>query len=73
MAQGGQDNKIPSVAELQRFVRDKVKVEFLLNNGDKYVGTLRWFDEACFSIVQDYEGPLTILRSAVVSYRQAKL
>lgn len=72
MVTGGQEKKTPSVAELQKFVRDKVKLEFLLSNGDSYVGTLRWFDESSFSLIQEYEGPITILRSAVIGYRPAK-
>ncbi|HEY9711962.1 MAG TPA: hypothetical protein V6C72_00755 [Chroococcales cyanobacterium] len=72
MITGGQERKSPSVAELQKFVRDKVKIELILANGDKYIGTLRWFDETSFSVVQEYEGPITILRSAVIGYRPAK-
>lgn len=69
MTVSGQESRSPSVAELQKFVRDKVKLEFLLNNGEKFVGTLRWFDDSCFSLVQEYEGPITLLRTSVLGYR----
>lgn len=69
MTVSGQESRSPSVAELQKFVRDKVKLEFLLNNGEKFVGTLRWFDDSCFSLVQEYEGPITLLRASVLGYR----
>jgi sRNA-binding regulator protein Hfq len=71
MATNGQENKGPSIAELQRFIREKSKLEFLLMNGDKYTGTLRWFDEHCFSIVQDDNNHITLLKSAVAGYRLA--
>jgi small nuclear ribonucleoprotein (snRNP)-like protein len=72
MATNSQEHKGPSVAELQRFIRDKSKVEFLLNNGDKYSGTLRWFDEHCYSILQDDNNPITLLKTGVVGYRLTK-
>lgn len=70
MGFGGQDNKGPSVAELQRFVREKERLEFLLTNGDRLVGTLRWFDEQAFSVLREGEPPLTVLRIAVLAYRK---
>ncbi len=72
MATNSQENKGPSIAELQRFIRDKSKIEFLLGNGDKYVGTLRWFDEQSFSILQDDDNPITLLKAGVIGYRLVK-
>jgi hypothetical protein len=70
MALNGQGNKGPSVAELQRFVRDKAKIAFTLVNGKQKVGLLRWFDESAFGIVDDKEKQITILRTAVMSYQK---
>ena len=67
----GHDNKGPSIAELQRYVRDKVTLEFLLTNGDRVTGTLRWFDEHAFSVEREGEHPITILRIAVLGYIQS--
>lgn len=67
-----QNQKGPSIAELQEYIREKVKLEFLMNNGDSYTGRLRWFDEHAFSIDPDRKDdgqPLTLLRGAVAGYR----
>ncbi len=71
MSISDQNNKGTSVAELQRFIREKIRLEFLLSNGDRLVGILRWFDEQAFSVSQEGEKPITILRVAVLAYRQA--
>jgi sRNA-binding regulator protein Hfq len=63
------DNKAPSIAELQKFVREKMKLEFHLVNGERTTGTLRWFDEHCFSVTMDDQSVITIVRGAVLSYR----
>ena len=62
--------KGPSVAELQRFIREKTELEFILSNGSTERGVLRWFDENAFSIQQDV-GSLTVLRTGVIAYRTA--
>ncbi len=64
-----QMDKGPSVAELQRFIRDKARLEFLLVNGERLVGTLRWFDEHAFSVIPEGQQPITILRASVLAYR----
>jgi hypothetical protein len=70
MALNGQGNKGPSVAELQRFLRDKTRISFSLVNGKQKVGVLRWFDESAYGIVDDKEKPVTLLRTAVMSYQK---
>jgi hypothetical protein len=70
MSFGGKDNRGPSVAELQRYIREKVDMLFMLNTGENIIGKLRWFDENAFSVAQDGQQPFTILRSAVVGYRK---
>ena len=69
MSNPGQDNKAPSVAELQKFVREKTKIEFLLVNSKKISGTLRWFDEHCFSVSEKDDAVITVMRTAVLTYR----
>lgn len=59
----------PSMAELQRFIREKKQIEFVLVTGDKVFGTLKWFDEHAFCLAIGPEQTFTILRSAVVAYR----
>ena len=71
MTFGGKDNRGPSIAELQRFVREQAPMLFMLSNGTDIIGQLRWFDDSAFQIVpMNGEQPFTILRSAVVGYRK---
>jgi hypothetical protein len=70
MTFGGSNNRGPSIAELQRFIREKTPLVFMLANGDKVVGHLRWADENAFQIVPDGQQPFTILRSAVLGYHR---
>jgi hypothetical protein len=65
----GDGGKGPSVAELQRFIREKRRVEFVLITGDKVYGTLRWFDDAAFCLTTGGDQSFTVLRPAVVAYR----
>lgn len=69
MTFGGNSNKGPSIAELQRFVRDQTTLRFMLANGDKVVGKLKWADENAFKILPDGQEAFTILRSAVLGYQ----
>lgn len=71
MSISGRDNKGPSIAELQRYIREKTRMEFLLTNGDRLIGTLRWFDEQAFSVSRDDGEQVTILRAAVLGYLRA--
>lgn len=70
MTFGGKDNRGPSIAEIQRYIREKTPLVFMLQNGEEVAGTLRWFDEYAFSVSREGEPPFTILRSAVVGYRK---
>lgn len=63
-----QESKGPSTAELQRFIREKTNLEFILSNGVREYGTLKWFDEVCFCVQQE-TGSITLLRHGVVGYR----
>lgn len=69
-----QENKKPSVAELQKFIREKTALEFLSldSKGSKYAGLLRWFDDDTFHIKSDDGSELTLLRSAILGYRAKK-
>jgi hypothetical protein len=70
MTFGGKDNRGPSIAELQRLIRDQSTMLFVLSNGQRIVGKLRWFDENAFQILQEGQQPFTILRSAVLGYQK---
>ena len=61
--------KGPSVAQLEQYVRDKVRLEFLAVGGERFSGTLRWFDEYAFALSTKGGDPLTLLKSSVIGYK----
>lgn len=61
--------KGPSVAELERYIREKVKLEFVAVGGERFSGNLRWFDDEAFALLVDGGEPLTLLRSGVIGYK----
>ena len=65
----GNSGKGPSVAELQRIIRDKRPVEMILVTGQKIRGALKWFDEQAYCIILDDGETITLLRTAVIGYR----
>ena len=65
----GNTGKGPSVAELQRIIRDKRQVEMILLTGQKIRGALKWFDDQAYCIILDEGETITLLRSAVIGYR----
>lgn len=67
----GSTGKGPSVAELQRFIREKRSVEIILLTGQKLKGTLKWFDEQAYCITLEDGESITIQKSAVIGYRSS--
>jgi hypothetical protein len=65
----GSTGKGPSVAELQKLIRDKRPIEIILLTGQKIRGLLKWFDETAYCIILDDGESITLLRSAVIGYR----
>ena len=65
----GSTGKGPSVAELQRIIRDKRMVEMILVTGQKIRGNLKWFDEHAYCVVLSEGESITLLRSAIIGYR----
>ena len=66
---GSTAGKGPSVAELQRFIRDKRTIEVILLTGQKLKGVLKWFDEQAYCITMDDGESITLQKSAVIGYR----
>ena len=66
--------KLPSTAELERYIKDKEPLSFWTLDGKEHKGILRWFDENCFSIVDEKQDQKckTLLRHAVVGYSPNK-
>ncbi|MDZ4833211.1 MAG: hypothetical protein SGJ27_05355 [Candidatus Melainabacteria bacterium] len=61
------EGKIPSIAELQRFIKDGERLTFKTVDGTTYTGKLRWFDEQAFSLTLD-TGDFTLVKSNVIGY-----
>lgn len=72
MTANGLENKGPSIAELQRFVREQTRLEFWLVSGKTCQGNLRWFDEHCYSLLQDDGSVVTLVRTGVIGYKASK-
>lgn len=62
------EGKSPSIAELQRFVREKTILEFSLINNTTVTGSLKWFDETAFCVICQDKPSFTIQRSNVIGY-----
>lgn len=62
------EGKSPSIAELQRFVREKTILEFSLINNTTITGSLKWFDETAFCIICQDKPTFTIQRSHIIGY-----
>ena len=71
MSFGGTNNRGPSVAELQRFIREGSVVVFMLANGETVTGLLKWADENAFQIQPEGRPAVTLLRSAVLGYHRS--
>lgn len=67
MAQLTNEGKLPSEAELHRFIKEGQKLMFKTVDGITYTGTLRWFDEHVFALTLD-DGDFTLLRVNVIGY-----
>lgn len=55
---------LPSVRQIQSFIREGQTVEVKLVTGDLLVGTLRWQDPNCVCVSQD-DQPLIIWHHAI--------
>ena len=65
----GNTGKGPSVAELQKFIREKRIIEVILLTGQKLKGVLKWFDEQAYRITMEDGESITLQRNAVIGYR----
>lgn len=72
MSTNGPENKGPSIAELQRYVREQTRLEFWVVTGKNFQGTLRWYDEHCYSLLQDDGNNVTLMKSGVIGYKPVK-
>jgi hypothetical protein len=77
MSQAQPHGKLPSTAELERFVKEKEALIFWTLDGKEHKGTLRWFDEVAFALVVSLDDKqakkhVTLQRHAVIGYGPIK-
>lgn len=60
--------KGPSEAELKKFIRLEVNMEFVLTTGQHFKGKLLWADNMAFHVKLENEKIITILRHAIIYY-----
>jgi host factor-I protein len=64
------DTSLPSVRNLQGFVRDKKPVELKLLTGDIFKGTLNWIDPDCLCL-QNGSGEVLLVWRQALAYVKA--
>jgi len=57
---------LPSTRQIQTIIRDNTEVELKLVTGDLLSGKIRWQDPYCISLVDQYDQPTMIWRTAIV-------
>lgn len=68
MSISSHDGKRPSVAELQSFVRGRVKLQFHSVDGTSFEGVLKWFDQDAFCLLRDDGSTITLVKRNVLGY-----
>ncbi len=59
----------PSEAEIKKFVKLEVRLEFITIAGQHFRGILLWADQSAFHIkLDETEKTITLLKSAIVYY-----
>jgi host factor-I protein len=56
---------LPSIRQFQNFIRDGNEVELKLLTGDLLTGKIRWQDQYCFCLSDQYDQPTIIWRQAI--------
>ena len=60
------DTGLPSVRQVQDFIKDKQEVELKLSTDDLIVGKIIWQDSSCLCLVDHYDRPTLIWRQALI-------
>ncbi|MDJ0690813.1 MAG: RNA-binding protein hfq [Xenococcaceae cyanobacterium MO_188.B32] len=60
------DTGLPSVRQVQDFIKDKQEVELKLSTDDLLVGKIIWQDSSCLCLVDHYDQPTLIWRQALI-------
>ncbi|URR34437.1 RNA-binding protein hfq [Thermosynechococcus sp. HN-54] len=57
---------LPSIRQVQTFIKDSTEVEVKLSTSDLVVGKVRWQDMNCLCVVDHYDQPTIIWKQAIV-------
>ena len=60
------DTGLPSVKQVQNYIKDKQEIELKLVTDDLIVGKIMWQDPQCICVVDHYDQPSLVWRQAVV-------
>lgn len=60
------ETSLPSVRQVQNLIKDGNEVELKLITGDLLTGKIRWQDPQCICILDHYDQPTVVWRSALV-------
>jgi host factor-I protein len=57
---------LPSVRQIQSLIREGKEVEMKLVTGDLLAGKVRWQDQECVCLLDQYDQPTIVWRQAIV-------
>jgi host factor-I protein len=60
------DTGLPSVRQVQEYIKDKQEVELKLVTDDLIVGKIIWQDSQCVCLIDHYDQSTLIWRQAIV-------
>ncbi|GAB4551150.1 MAG: hypothetical protein Tsb0014_45490 [Pleurocapsa sp.] len=60
------DANLPSIKQIQNYIKDQQEVEMKLITDDLIVGKILWQDPNCVCLVDHYNQPTLIWRQALV-------
>lgn len=57
---------LPSVRQIQNLIREETEVELKLVTGDLLAGKVRWQDNDCLAMLDQYDQSTIVWRQAIV-------
>lgn len=60
------DAGLPSIRQIQTLIKDGAEVELKLSTGDLLAGKVRWQDNLCLCLVDQYDQLTIVWRQAIV-------
>jgi host factor-I protein len=60
------ETSLPSVRQVQNLIKEGNEVELKLITGDLLTGKVRWQDPQCICLLDHYDQPTVVWRSAIV-------